>query len=199
MKAILAALTALHVGCAGPTNDAAPAPKPAPPAPAAVMPPAAPGTQADDEPPATPALLQESEAAASQRDAARPACTNRVAIFDGSLDVGAADYASPDGAMIAGLDDTVSKAPRLDFTLDYPFDKPFTGSVAGAITLRRIIDEVRGGFRHMYAGTSQRAVPGMYNKDVRGTYGRAFHVIGDLVIEHIDLCGDRWLELTIGS
>jgi len=40
----------------------------------------------------------------------------------------------------------------------------------------------------------------MYNKDVSGPYGRAFHAIGDLVIEGIDLCeADGALDIAIGS
>jgi hypothetical protein len=51
----------------------------------------------------------------------------------------------------------------------------------------------------MYEGTTQRDIPNMSNKDVTGPYGRASHVIGDLVIEHIDLCDGRWLDISIGS
>jgi hypothetical protein len=93
----------------------------------------------------------------------------------------------------------VSSAPELRFTLDYPFEKPFTGTVTGALTLRRIIDAVRAGFRTMYQGTTEREIPGMANKDVRGAYGKAFHVIGDLVIEEIQLCDGKTLEIGIGS
>ena len=39
----------------------------------------------------------------------------------------------------------------------------------------------------------------LYNKDVTGPYGRAFHIMDDLVIEGIDLCGDDFLSITIGS
>lgn len=100
---------------------------------------------------------------------------------------------------IPDLDRVISTAPRIEFTLDYPFEKPFTGSITGDITLRRIIDAVRSGFRHMYEGTTQRDIPNMYNKDVNGPYGRAFHVIGDLVIERIDLCDGGRLDILIGS
>jgi hypothetical protein len=51
----------------------------------------------------------------------------------------------------------------------------------------------------MYEGTTQRDIPKMVNKDVTGPYGRAFHVIRDLVIESIDLCDDTWLDISIGS
>jgi hypothetical protein len=100
---------------------------------------------------------------------------------------------------IPGLDRVISKAPKIDFTLDYPFEKPFESSITGRITLRRVIDAVRAGFRHMYEGTTQRDIPKLENKDVNGPYGRVFHVIGDLVIESIDLCDDRWLDISIGS
>jgi hypothetical protein len=133
-------------------------------------------------------------------------CNDRVSIYKGSIDVDTPDYVQHvmrgDDVVeevIAGLDHVVSKAPRIDFTLDYPFEKPFTGSVTGEITLRGVIDAVRSGFRHMYGGTTQRDIPNMENKSVTGPYGSAFHVIGDLVIERIDLCDGRWLELAIGS
>lgn len=42
----------------------------------------------------------------------------------------------------------VGSAPRIDFTLDYPFEKPFSSSITGDLTLRRIIDAVRSGLIH---------------------------------------------------
>jgi hypothetical protein len=100
---------------------------------------------------------------------------------------------------IPNLDRVISKAPKLDFTLDYPFEKPFKGSVSSPLTLRRIIDAVRAGFRHMYEGTTQRDIPHMVNKDVSGAYGKAFHAITDLVIENIQICGGTRLDIGIGS
>jgi hypothetical protein len=108
-----------------------------------------------------------------------------------------ADYVEED---IAGLDRVVSAAAQLRFSLDYPFDKSFQGTVTGRITFRNIIDAVRIGLRKMYEGTSQRDIPGIVNKDVTGPYGRAFHVIGDLVIERIEICNENGtLEIAIGS
>ena len=100
---------------------------------------------------------------------------------------------------IEGLDRVISTSARVRFTLDYPFEKPFAGVVAGKLTLRRTVDAIRAGFREMYEGSTQRDIPGMHNKDVTGRYGRAFHAIGDLVIERIELCADDSLSIFIGS
>ncbi|MEP6861941.1 MAG: nuclear transport factor 2 family protein [Deltaproteobacteria bacterium] len=54
-------------------------------------------------------------------------------------------------------------------------------------------------FVNMYEVTTQRDIQHLENKDVTGRYGQAFHVIGDLVIESIDLCDDRSLDISIGS
>jgi hypothetical protein len=100
---------------------------------------------------------------------------------------------------IPGLDRVVSRSSELRFTLDYPFERQFSGVVTGELTLRRIIDAVRAGFRTMYQGTTEHEIPGLMNKDVRGPYGKAFHVISDLVIEEIQLCDGMTLEIMIGS
>jgi hypothetical protein len=151
-------------------------------------------------------MVRVTDEAAAQRDTQEAECKGRVPLYDGSINVDASDYVQPvehgdawvDEA-IPDLDRVVSTAPRIDFTLDYPFEKPLTGSITGNITLRRIIDAVRSGFRHMYEGTTEREIPKMYNKDVTGPYGRAFHAIGDLVIERIDLCDGGRLDISIGS
>jgi len=191
MRAIVVALAVLgFVGCSRRKNDSPSRP------PAAAVPPA----------PATAELVRAADEAAPQRDTKQAECKGRVPLYDGSLSVDASDYVQPvehgdawvDEA-IPDLDRVVSTAPRIDFTLDYPFEKPFTGSITGNVTLRRIIDAVRSGFRHMYEGTTEREIPKMDNKDVTGPYGRAFHVIGDLVIEHIDLCDGGRLDISIGS
>ena len=39
----------------------------------------------------------------------------------------------------------------------------------------------------------------MENRDVRGPYGQAYHVMSDLVIERIELCDDQTLDIAIGS
>lgn len=149
--------------------------------------------------------IRKTEQLAAQRDADRE-CEQQTVVYEGSIAVNASDYIHPvergDDLVdrpIEGLDRIVSKAPRVEFVLDYPFEKPFRGVVTGEITLRRTIDAVRAGFRTMYEGTTQRDIPGMYNKDVTGPYGRAFHVIDDLVIEGIDLCGDDVFAISIGS
>ena len=139
-------------------------------------------------------VVQESERAAAARAAATPPCQRAVAMYSGFLYVTATDYG--DGA---DLDRVISKAERAPFVLDYPFEKPFTGEVTAPITLRRTVDAIRAGFKKMYENTTERDIPGMANKDVSGAYGRAFHVIGDLVIERIDLCQDGRLEISIGS
>jgi hypothetical protein len=133
-------------------------------------------------------------------------CKTRVEIYKGMIEVDARTYVHPAlhgdtdvNEPIPALDRVLSKAPRIELTLDYPFEKPFTTTVTGPITLRRVIDAVRAGFRHMYEGTTQRDIPKLENKDVTGPYGRAFHAIGDLVIESIDLCDDSWLDISIGS
>lgn len=127
-------------------------------------------------------------------------------VYDGSVTVNGSDYlhAVARGEdyvdeTIAGLDRVLTKSTRVRFTLDYPFERPFDGVVMGEITLRRTIDAIRSGFRQMYKGTTQSDIPGMHNKDVAGPYGRAFHVIGDLVIERIDLCADDTFLIAIGS
>jgi hypothetical protein len=145
---------------------------------------------------------------AEQKSAERRAeveCRGGKELYSGSITVDS-EYVHPVkrgekyvDEPVPGLDRVVSKAPQLRFTLDYPFEKPFNGVVTGELTLRRIIDSVRAGYRTMYQGTQEREIPGLMNKDVRGPYGRAFHVIGDLVIEGIQLCDDNRLDLTIGS
>ncbi|MGE3456887.1 MAG: hypothetical protein AB7O24_17380 [Kofleriaceae bacterium] len=127
-------------------------------------------------------------------------------VYDGSIEVDSTDYLHPVqrgddyvNEAISGLDRVVSKAQRVRFTLDYPFEKPFEGVVTGSITLQRTIDAIRAGLRKMYEGTTQRDIPQMHNKEVVGAYGRAFHVIGDLVIERIELCADDSLSIFIGS
>jgi hypothetical protein len=129
-------------------------------------------------------------------------------IYSGTIYVSARDYTQTVKrggdfvtAPVAGLDDVVTPEHELHFTLDYPFEKPYAGVVRSesGITLRQIIDAVRASFRAMYQGASQRDIPGMFNKDVRGDYGRAFHVIDDLVIAEIALRDDGGLEIEIES
>lgn len=149
--------------------------------------------------------IRRSEERAIKRDAER-VCERPTLVHDGSIEVNSSEYLHSVARgedfvdePIDGLDRVISKSTRVRFTLDYPFERPFAGVVEGEITLRRTIDAIRAGFRKMYEGTTQRDVPGTYNKDVTGPYGRAFHVIGDLVIERIDLCADDSLSIFIGS
>jgi len=163
----------------------------------------APGAATDDGD--RPAEIKQSELEAAQGELER-ACERPTVIYEGSIAVNANGYLHPvergDDFIdepIPALDRVVIASSRVEFTLDYPFEKPFAGVVTGPITLRRIIDAIRAGFRTMYEGTTQRDIPGMMNKDVTGRYGRAFHVIDDLVIEGIDLCPDGSLSISIGS
>ena len=153
-----------------------------------------------------PAELIRAEVAAIEREGDGAPCTNPVSVYRGAIDIDATSYQHlvPQGddsveAPIKGLDRPVSKATKVRFTLDYPFEKTFRGEVTGKVTLRRVIDGIRAGFRTMYEGAAVKDIPGMMNKDVKGAYGSSFHGIGDLVIERIELCdGDR-LEISIGS
>ena len=196
-RALLLALIAVAgAGCSKRKSEPPPA-----------LPPVVPGSAQAP----TPDTIRESEVAAVQRETEAGetgrACKHRVTVFEGSIDVDAKTYVHPvahgdtyTDEPIADLDRVVSRAKQIEFTLDYPFEKPFTSAVTAPITLRRIIDAVRSGFHHMYEGTTQRDIqPQLENKDVRGAYGQAFHVIGDLVIESIDLCDDQWLDINIGS
>lgn len=131
-------------------------------------------------------------------------------IYSGCISVEASDFTHPvavgddyEDREIEGLDDLVSTASELRFTLDYPFDEPYEGRVQAygdGITLRQVIIAIRQGFRAMYAGASAEDIPGLANKRVEGTYGRAFHVIGDLVIESLAVSDETGaLDVGIGS
>lgn len=149
--------------------------------------------------------IKRSEQQAAELDAARE-CERPIAVYDGSITVNRSDYLHSVArgedfvdARIDGLDRIVSKSTRVRFTLDYPFERPLDGVVTGKITLRRTIDAIRETYRQMYKDTTQHDIPGMYNKEVTGPYGRAFHVIDDLIIERIDLCADDTFSIAIGS
>lgn len=130
-------------------------------------------------------------------------------LYDGALPVDADDYVHDvmegdehSEAEVSGLDDIVTPLTQLQFTLDYPFEKPFTGEVRAddGITLRQIIDAIRAGFRAMYINATSQDIPNLDNKLVDGEYGRGLHAIGDLVIESIGLDDDTGvLEILIGS
>ena len=149
--------------------------------------------------------IRDSEQQAATRAAAR-VCNQAVQVYDGSIAVSSNAYvhsvARGDDYVdvpIEGLDSVYTQSTRVQFTLDYPFEQPLTGAITGEITLRRTIDAIRAAYRQMYAGTTQRDLPGMDNKDVTGAHGRAFHVIDDLFIERIDLCAGDTLDIMIGS
>lgn len=97
-------------------------------------------------------------------------------ILDQPLRVDSAEYLHL-GEPLAKLDETVSSASALTFTLDYPFDKPFSGTVASAspITRRAVIDAIRAAFRTMYAAGE--------------TYGRAHQALDHLFIDRVVLDG----------
>lgn len=117
-------------------------------------------------------------------------------IYDGCLAVDASDYThlveredAYEEVELDGLDACVTRAPLLRFTLDYPFDRPFAGTVGGGsgVTLRQIIDAIRQGLQRMYAGSSREQHPLLVNQVVHGDHGQAEHAIEDLVIERITL------------
>lgn len=130
-------------------------------------------------------------------------------IYEGSLTVSGDDYTQTVErrgayveAEIEDLDKRIAPNPHLRFTLDYPFSKPYQGTVvtdAGA-SLRQIIDAIRHGFRVMYRGAAHEEIPKLDNQRVDGDYGRAYHAIEDLVIERIDLDEETGeLDVEIGS
>jgi hypothetical protein len=153
---------------------------------------------------APPALARIQEHAAAL-DRERP-CPRPVTIYEGSIAVDATDYLHTVergddyvDAPLEGLDRVLSRSTGVRFVLDYPFERPFEGVVTGELTLRRAIDAIRAGFRTMYRGTTEREIPGLENRDVTGPHGQAFHVIGDLVIEQLELCADDTLRVFVGS
>jgi hypothetical protein len=130
-------------------------------------------------------------------------------IYEGSIHVSREDYVQVEmtdedleEVPIPDLDAYVTRKTKLTFTLEYPFERPFHGVVVGndGITLRMIIDAVRAGFRTMYRGTSVTDIPNLHNKLVDGAYGRACHVIDDLVIALVTLDDERGeLDVEIDS
>lgn len=151
-------------------------------------------------------VVRASEAAASQRAAERS--RGGVRIYDGGgVSVARRDYVhlkkrGDDDYVeeqVSALDDVITLERKITFTLDYPFEREFAGTVEGQITLRRIVDAIRAGFDSMYANTTQEDLAQLTNKRVTGPYGTAFHVIGDLYIEGIALRDDGALEIDIGS
>jgi hypothetical protein len=130
-------------------------------------------------------------------------------LYRGGLPVAASDYRHlvrvgdrHREVEIDAMDDVVTHAPSVTFTIDYPFDDWFEGSIDGAngITLREIIGAVRAAVRSMYDTAVVEDMPRLANKKVTGRYGRALHDIEDLMIESISLDEEgRHISLGIGS
>lgn len=136
-------------------------------------------------------------------------------IFEGSIEVDSDTYLqapdydledspgfSDDDVPIPDLDVPFTEHTELRFVLDYPFENPLECVASGAsgVTLRNVIDAVRDGFRTMYQDTTVEPIANLHNKRVTGAYGEALHVIGDLVIEAIEVDElNGTLEVGIGS
>jgi hypothetical protein len=148
--------------------------------------------------------LRASEERAIRRE--RPVCQNAKVLLEGFVQVNADTFITGverNGDFvdepIQGLDVVVERARVFRFTLDYPFEKPFEGTIQGDLTLRKAISAIRAGFRAMYGASTVTPIPGMLNKQATGAYGEAFHDIDDLVIEGLELCDDHTLRVSIGS
>ncbi len=130
-------------------------------------------------------------------------------IYEGEIAISGTDYTNPIkrgknfvDVEIKGLDERVTSRRMLRFTLDYPFERPYEGEVVvdGGASLRQIIDAIRAAYRHIYTGVTIEPIPNFDNMRVRGAYGEAVHVIGDLVIESIELDDETGqLDIFIGS
>ena len=127
-------------------------------------------------------------------------------VYEGSIAVARDDYLHPDEdgerVEVEGLDQRVTETPILRFTLDYPFERPYEGSVVSDAgpTLRQIIDAIRVAYRTIYRGTTAEEIPNLDNMHVQGDFGEAFHVIDDLVIERISIDESAGrLDIFIGS
>jgi len=108
-------------------------------------------------------------------------------ILDVPLRVDSGDFLHLD-APLTGLDEVMTDEPELTFTLEYPFEKPYAGTIktAKGATRRQIIDAIRTGFRTMYAATTETG----------GTYGRAHQRLDHLFIDRIAL-DDDVLEIVV--
>jgi hypothetical protein len=146
----------------------------------------------------------------AKRGYARVAMSKRTVFYEGEIPVAGTSYAQSivnsagdlEDVPIDGLDTPVTRKHRLDFTLDYPFDRPYEGHVIGdaGVTLRQVIDAIREGYRVMYRGAAVSDLANLHNKLVQGEYGQAVHVIGDLVIERIVVDEESGrIEIGIGS
>ncbi|MCU0698749.1 MAG: hypothetical protein MUC96_19785 [Myxococcaceae bacterium] len=155
-------------------------------------------------PPAIVEQIRASEARALEREP--PPCDNARVVFDGVVNVKDDRFThvvEQEGNFFEepwpDLDVVVARARRFQFTLEYPFEKAFTGELQGELTARKAITAIRAGFRTMYGASTVKEIPGMLNKQVTGPYGEAFHALDDLVIEGIEVCDDHTLRVSIGS
>ncbi len=94
-------------------------------------------------------------------------------ILEVPLRVDSADFVHLD-VPLTELDEVITDEPELKFTLLYPFDKPYAGTIqtGGGATRRQILDAIRAGFRTMYEG---------------GAYGRAHQEIDHMFIDRVEL------------
>lgn len=130
--------------------------------------------------------------------------SNLQEIFSGCLGVADKDYTQftedDNEEIIPGLDKPLEYTGTLSFQLKYPFEQPFEGTVKAKATLRNVIDAIRAGYRTMYRGTTNKAMKNLINQEVQGKYGTAYHEMGDLVIERIELDIETGeLNIYIGS
>lgn len=132
--------------------------------------------------------------------------SNLQEIFTGCLGVADKGYTQPsedhddEEQIIPGLDKPLEYTGSLSFQLKYPFEQPFEGTVKAKATLRNVIDAIRAGYRTMYRGTTNKAMKHLINREVQGKYGIAYHEMGDLVIEIIELDQETGeLHIYIGS
>lgn len=105
---------------------------------------------------------------------------SRKVLLDKPLRVDSADFLHL-GVAIEALDEVISSEPELQFSLEYPFEKPYAGTVrapSGA-TRRQVIEAIRDGFRTMYAATTAKG----------GPYGRAHQQLDHLFVDRIELSG----------
>jgi hypothetical protein len=99
-------------------------------------------------------------------------------ILEVPLRVDTADFVHLD-APLTGLDEVVTDEAELKFTLLYPFEKPYAGTIqtGGGASRRQILEAIRAGFRTMYAGTTNEG----------GAYGRAHQELDHLFIDRVEL------------
>jgi hypothetical protein len=108
-------------------------------------------------------------------------------ILEVPLRVDSSDFLHLD-VPIADLDEVVTSERELRFTLDYPFEKPYAGTIktASGATRRQVIEAIRAGFRTMYAATTAAG----------GPYGRAHQQLDHLFVDRIAL-DDDVLEILV--